>query len=611
MLKAKIPVIKEYYKSFPKESDLFTDASKAYIDSFLQSSDEKTIMLKIFSIANPWIKFSTNIKLVEHGFLPITSVETLELVLTGSVVFNYYLKNVYESTDTGILSTIRSFFSSDDKSKYANINGISDMIGELIVICQDSNRFEQIERFALDSIIEYYDFVGGLLDKIYSKGQNIIDLYLNQNKIDSEIDLNFIPESLDEMKKIMSSPIFTYSYKMAIDKKLDQLRPANIDIINNIFETKEKLGIVQNMFTVFPYYYYLIKTASNHNLKINVDKYMNNMKAHIEYYLKILTGYGIYSSTKKSQLFSSLIDVLSKYPTISIPISNLDRNISDREYTTININIPSNLHTNNLIVRSKPDKYKYNTQNAIQTDKSRDTKNHSIIIDQTFGKVSRFRANIDDIDTAKLVLNIDYSSIVSFRCEIFNIKIKRFYDTSYGKYLTLNVPVIFELDKIKTSIHMKNSDDIMNELFRYIFDENEFLPWNIKSMSDILYRTLLLLKINHIRTLEQIYVFLNSDKMENYKVFFDFDYDKSSFLKLVWINQTNNKNDTIVGQELLRFILITKELNKLDATKKQKIIHDFSVSYGTIEPNLTEYDSSINKFYTELNSVLKTLLELA
>lgn len=610
MIKAKIPVIKEYYKSVSVESQLFTDASKTYIDSFLETSEEKTIMLKIFSLANPWIKFNTNIKLVESGFLPITSDETLELVLSGSVVFNHYFKNVYTSSDTGILATIRSFFYSDNQQKYTNIGGISDLLGELVINCLDSNRFEQIERFATDSIIEYYDFIGNLLDKIYTKDRSIVDIYLNQHQIDNSIELETVPEALDDIKKLMASPIFTHSYKMIVDKKLENVRQANLEMGNSIYEIKEKLGTVQNMFTVFPYYYYLIRTASKHNLFINVDKYINNMKAHIEFYLKMLVDSGIYSTDRKSQLFSGLIDVLNKYPKVSIPIDNLERRYYDGIYAKINIDIPSNLHTGNFIVRSKPDKYRYNTPGGIVTQKSDHTKNHSIIIDQTYGRITRSKANVEDKDFAKLVLNIDYGNILSFRCEIFNIKIKRFYDTGYGRYFTPSIPIKFDIKGSDTMIFIKSADDIMKELFRYVFDENEFLPWNIPFVTDILYRSLLLLKLNHMRTLEQIYIVLNHKINGDYEVFFDFDYDSTSFLKLIWIDQTINRDSTMIGQELIRFILITKELNKLDDKKKEKILNDFSNSYGTVEISVFEYNHLIEKFYSEINSIVKMLLEM-
>lgn len=602
MLQTKIPVIKEYYRRIPKQSRLFADASKSYIDSFLQSNREKSIMLKILSLLNPWIKFCTNVKLVEAGFLPITSDEKLELILTGSVVFNHYFKDVLESSDSGILSTIRSFFTSEDKNNIKNISGISDMLGELIINCIDSNRFEQIERFAINSIIEYFDFIGNLLDKIYTKDSEIIKIYLSQHKIDSSIDLDIVPEALVDIQRLMSSPIFSFSYEMLVKNKTDGLRKANFDMITEIATCKEKLGFVQNIFNVFPYYYYLLRKASRDNLHIAHAKYTDNIKGHVEYYLSILVSNGIYNSNRKSQLFASLIDTLNNYKMIEIPILNTDMKQI--------VNIPSNLHTNNFIIRSKPDKYIYNTPDGIKSDKTSATKCHSIIVDQTYGRVTRSRANIDDADTVKLVLNIDYGSVIGFNCEIFKISIKRFLDTSYGKYFSQSAPVKTQLDGSETIIFMKSVDDIMNELFKYLFDETEFLPWNISNMDNILYKLLLLMKLNHPRTLEQVYLSIDNPDLFPHEVFFDVDYDTSSFLKLVWIDQRNNRDSTIVGQELIRFILITKALNKLNPERKQKVLRDFSYSYGTDDIDIDMYNTLIQKFYSDLQKIITYLLQL-
>ncbi|AEX61823.1 hypothetical protein CE11_00690 [Megavirus courdo11] len=101
MIKLNTPVIKEEHrpaknrKSLNRQYPINTihDISTRSLFSVIYNDiDSQLILAKIISLIEPWIYLHTNVKLVDHGHLPLIGQETINLISRGKYILDYYYR---------------------------------------------------------------------------------------------------------------------------------------------------------------------------------------------------------------------------------------------------------------------------------------------------------------------------------------------------------------------------------------------------------------------------------------------------------------------------------------------------------------------------------------
>lgn len=661
MIHLHTPVIKERY--YPKKNSLSLDrlnshlelnsvVTNSVIDNIFGDDIIRNIFIKLVTLIEPWIYLHTNIKLVDNEHLPLIGEETINLIARGENVISYYFneeKKKY-SDPNGFFDQIMQFISPKITQltqttqsrlpnetffeKYSNYFKISDIDFNLNIKTSTINRFEVIEKYAIESLIEILNILTDGFDLLHDYSDNFDLLKLSFTKVTSipvkNISIDYYSEKLNVIKQMMAIPNFKYSTELMLhptSQNLQNARQSNFKLVKLIEMQLEELMLVTDDIMFFPYIYYFSKMSGKTLSRpfINYDKFNNAIRNEINKYFDLLVEYQLYDIQKRKNTVTDILSKLNelKHKTFYINSSNIDA--TSEEYVMDaffdKINLPSHINANNLETIPTQSTYLYNDIEGVQKIpiEKITSKKHFIVMDQTLASSTRADTYIVDLDTIKVKLNIilkntllnDKLTQLAVPADFIDITVNRINSTAYvdivsAPYKLINLQGNAD-EKLPIKVHDKKT--LIRDLMKNLFDGEHFLPWHIDNYDQALMRLLFLLNIDEHEYIQFINNLLTSDNKKSivdYTMFYRFDYESYSFYNLVWIDPVIAKKYYEI-EHIIKFVLVMDELIKLSDQEFNNILKDFQSSYGWIN----DLDAvTVKKSYLEFRNVLLKIVDM-
>jgi hypothetical protein len=504
-LKLQIPVVKERIHHprskityvYDKEVRNLTQIPTQVFAQKVLSADVITRdFFYIASLMESWIYLKTNIKLISNGHLPLIGDEKISLVLTGSTVVDYLAKT---QASKSFKETYDEFFKEDELTYRLNLK------------TNESNRYEILSAYAIESATEFLQLVANGLEAIYLQGTNsgFMSTIFASNATKSNLDLNvdYNNQLLSDIKKTMAKPGFNYvndilstrSAKTVLAKG-EAFRNTNATLAGNIGTLTTNLAKNPVTLMLSPYIYYF----SNSVTKIEAssiktcDDFISDIKSKLNAVLLNLSQNEIYAGNNKVNFNRGVVDQIAAFAsgkTFNVKVGEADS--EQPVYSTLKL--PSDY---NFVSVETLNQYVYT--DAETFDKNKTTfgtqpKHHYVIVDQTNAEVTRSGKFQRDSDYVELVLsNILNGTLVGFNKEfrgldmsikLISIEVPRYSATDYGIVMNSQIiatPIsswqnsnLSDADKLMTGSILKTDSKLSMEylLAKQIFDSDHYLPW--------------------------------------------------------------------------------------------------------------------------------------
>lgn len=678
MVNLHTPVIKEIYH--PKKNRLASERLNSYsglmnipteslIDNIFNDEIIRNLFIELITLIEPWVYLHANIKLVDNGHLPLIGEETINLVSRGENIINYYFnieKNKYSKSNSFFNNIFGSASDSDNNAFFKKNSGyfkISDIDFNLNIRTNRSDRFEIIEKYVIESLVDvlniltdgfdalydYYD-KKDILSNIFQQTSSAIQK-IDQDSVESSsnnisvknILIHYDIENLDIIKRMMAIPYFDFSSELMMHptpQNCKMARKNNFKLIELIdIEIKQLLTVTDDIM-FFPYIYYFENIAGKTLSKpfIGHEKFDAAIRNQINKYFFLLTESNLYNETNRKYVASTILSKLNNLQNNTFYTNKSKTITSPAEYSLdefydkiiikpqIGIDILEILPTDSIYIYNElTDMSSFNISQStnkcyvpgsqLQNIENIALKKHYIIIDQSIASSTRLNTMNIDYDLIKVKLNIILKNVIlnnkkvnyPFPADFININIDRFNSSSYvdtvsSPYIFIN---LFGGDN-QLPIKVSSKKILVYSLIKKLFDGEHFLPWYINNYEKELSRLLFLLNIDeseYIRFLEQLLTTNNKKELVNYKMFNKFNYDLYSFYNLIWIDALILKEYQEI-KYIIKFILIMDELIILPNNELLKILKDFQSSYGWYEEDISVNNTRVS-YATFRNSLLK------
>ncbi|ANB50736.1 hypothetical protein [Powai lake megavirus] len=654
MIKLNTPVIKEEHrpaknrKSLNRQYPINTihDISTRSLFSVIYGDvDSQLILAKIISLIEPWIYLHTNVKLVDHGHLPLIGQETINLISRGKYILDYYYRQEKKNNtqnDNIFKNILEKIFNIDDNESniflknYSKYFNASNMSFDLNIKTDNVNRFEIIEKYSVESMIEIIDIMTDNFDILLDHSEDLEQIksffrpissaYNDVNNINIDYDSN----ELNYIKNIMSKPYFDYSANLMIHpdpKNTGEARKNNYKLINDISQNLDKFMDKTDDLMFFPYIYYFTKLCSKNisTLTSGITKFNVAIKNEINKYFIILADRNLYNNDSKHKLFSVIVSDLSKINSNTYYLRNTDVEVSNCNYTDKSLYdtvvLSRRLHQRDIQIIPRNSVYIYNGEKGTESVyiDGINEKKHNIVFDQSLAQVTRLGTYVTDYDTLKVDLNltlrdtkynelyVTYPIVANF----INIRIQRINSSTY--ITTVDKPHIFINYLEDKNIYIKSYDrkTLVYNLIENIFNSDHYLPWYLINYDKSMIKLLFLLSTeqhNYILFLKKLLESPNKKQLVNYSMFYCFDYQSYSFYNLIWI-EPNIHHEYYEIEYIIKFIIIMDELIKLSDDELDKIFSDFNISYGwcSNDSSVTEIKNSYALFRKKLLDIVNAL----
>ncbi|BCS83316.1 hypothetical protein QLL95_gp0807 [Cotonvirus japonicus] len=653
MIHLHTPVIKETIR--PKKTKMALDkiypekkfhkvTKSALMNNVFNDLKSRQAILEILTLIEPWIYLHTNIKLVDHNHLPLIDEETINLISRGEYVVDYYF-NVERSKYKEIENFNKLFSGTDISKDFFNKTNryfqISNISFDLNIKTNNVNRFEILEKYAIESLTQILNIITDNFDALYNYSDQpefLQNLFKNQqtNLVDN-IDINYDSVGLQNIKTLMAHPNFDFTSKLMLKPTRDLVkhaRQSNFQIISDIDKYLDELLTKYNDIMFFPYVYYFTKKANNskYTSTINYKNFENTIINKINENFKFLVEQKLYNSSTKSNIFNDIIQGLNQMDNQNFYLKKSSIDILPIEETQNafydEIKLPSNYSVNNLEIIPRESVYIYNNNGKnIDVINSYSDKKHSLVINQSSGRATRSNTHIRDYDKVKIKINTIFKNlyynnkqvIYPIDANIIVICINRITDTSYLDNMQDTYQYIDIIDNSEnskgatTTLKSYNRRTLIHKLTKKIFDGEHYLPWFINNYDKELIRLLFLLNLDqheYIDYLKELLTTSNKKFLVNYSLFYCFNYESYSFYNLIWIDPSVNDKYYEISY-IIKFIIIMDEITKLPDKNLIKIIKDYNTSYGWYDNvDTNNFRKSYLNFRTSLIKIIDTLDEM-
>uniref|UniRef100_A0A6G6ACH7 Uncharacterized protein n=1 Tax=Borely moumouvirus TaxID=2712067 RepID=A0A6G6ACH7_9VIRU len=652
MIKLNTPVIKEEIRPIENRKSLnrlhpistIHDISTRNLFNIFSDPDSQFILVKLISLVEPWIYLHTNVKLVDNGHLPLIYDESINLVSRGKYILDYYFsqeKNKYDNNNgllNNILAYINDNHSNDFFKKYTKYLDMPNMSFDLNIKTNNVNRFELIEKYTVESMVEIFDILTDGFDALLDHADDITTLKTFFRPLKSaygsveNINIDYDTDDLINLRKIMAKPYFNYSMDLMLNPSseiLKNTRPSNYFIIDEITKHLNSLLNKTDDIMFFPYIYFFSKTICKNQASVapGIIKFEVAIQNEINKYFILLAEKNIYNKKTIKKMFGLIINNLSEINenTFYLRNMNVDESLCDYNDSTLydTVVIPKRLGIRDIEIIPRESVYLFNGDN--KTDSKiieTSNKKHSIIFDQSLAKVTRSGTWLTDLDIFKIDLNIailhvlfnNLNVVYPIVADFININIERIASSIYVETVNTAPVIINYLEHPNINIKSYDKKTLIHKLVKNIFDGEHYLPWYIYNYNKSLARVLFLLNTErkpYISFLKKLLTIDNKKKLVNYSMFYCFNYQAYSFYNLIWIEPTIHKQYYEI-EYIIKFIIIMDELVKLPDLELNKIFSDFNVSYGWCQNDVDvpEIKESYAKFRKELLDIVNTLEEM-
>ncbi len=641
MIRLQTPIIKEtiHPKKTPTalnwlypEKIIHNISSKALIDN-IYNENYQHILVGLISLIEPWVYLHTNLKLIDNGHLPLIDDETIILISSGEYMIDYYYRievNKY-GKQTDLFDKLLQSVNNSNKDffdKYKNYFKISGIDFDLNINTSNTNRFEIIEKYVIESLVEILDKITDGLDAIYNYDNQrdvllpIFNNNYNNDNVES-IDIDYDLDLLKKVKTIMANPTFKFDKDLMFHPTkslIMEARETNYRVFNDFGSQIDAIMNNSNNIMIFPYAYFLIKNVHGKNDYPNSShkKFDNIIINQLNQYFIELSNGEIYSNYHKNAFF---VDSINGFRSINhdlylkrfndfVPEENNNNAFYDI------IKFPNITQVNNMEIIPSDSFYIYNQGKEVID--SIVEKKHNIVVNQSKAKATRSNTYIIDKDTIELNLSVVFKGLLfnnkpvvyPISSNIVTFEIERINSTNYVD--NVNVPYqVLQIKNPKVTIKTYDRKTLINKLMKKLFDEDHFLPWYIPNYNQNIVKLLFLINLDkheYIDFLKKLLQTQNKKELVDYSLYYCFDYQSYSFYNLIWIDpMTVDRYYEI--QYLIKFIIIMDNILLLPDATLRKILIDFNSSYGWYDPNVDL--SSVKVSYQNFkNNLLNTLNEL-
>jgi hypothetical protein len=654
-LKLQIPVIKERIHPprskttyvFDREIDnLIKIPTQVFARTVVSNELIAKDFFYIFSLMESWVYLQTNIKLISNGHMPLIGEEKISLVLTGNAVVDYFEK--VQATES-FKKTYGEYFKEDE------------LTYRLKLKTSESNRYEIMSAYAIESAVEYLQLVANGLEAIYSQGSDTKFMETifasNKNTLLQNLDLNVNYDDifLSELKKNMAKPGFAYVNDILstrsireVQAKSESFRNSNSILATNIQYLTSNLSQKPITLMLSPYVYYF----SNKVTKIDAlstktyNDFLSEIKIKLNAILLDLSKKEIYAGNQKVNFKKGVVAQVAslKEQTKKFYVKVGDADSEQPVYSELSL--PSDF---NFVTVEMPNQYIYIDAETFEKKKvsfGSKPRNHHIIVDQSFAEVTRSGKFQRDSDYVELALSnilngTQIGSDKTFRgldmdLKLISVEIPRYSATDYGLIMnSVETTTLIanskgssfsDIDKLMGNAVLRTDAKMSLEylLMKQVFDSDHYFPWinmagdsKCKSSSmnctlaTPLVQMLFLLAANpdksQLANLKELLA--TTEKPFDYKLHLDPEYyDQNptmSFYDLVTIDPAyleRNNNASLI----IKFLTI---MDSTGGKLNPELIKKFQTSYNWLPSNINPANipATYKEFRENLVTVVKNL----
>lgn len=578
MIHLHLPVIKErhhplkdaYWKKHCQTSPLCTLASISYIETFFSDSIIRETLLKLFSLLEPWIYLKTNVKLIDNELLPLYSDEKIEIVYGGDNIINYYF-NWFKVSPAA----------SDFVEEYLSFFQPSFFEADLLIKTYSTNRFEILEKYAIESLVEILDWLTDGFEALLHLQDHarVLDTLFQDAVDDQEIDIevDYQLPKLNDIKNLLGEPSFSYSMKLLTGHSDETAREANYLLINKMEKKIANLGRYSHRLMFYPYFYYFTKLFSKAKLfQLDTYHFENKIKNEINKQFRILAQNQFYQKEKIFKFKKKILTDLKNFP--------------QRLYQCLqNVEIPKLPNNYDLSITPCRFRYLYNDIRGTEQEfiTSISDKKHYCVIDQTFAMTNQNNKLMQDFDFVHLELGLLFhdaaDELFNISPRLFCLKIIRINDSRYNDYMkeyhqnnhTNVAPGTTGVKYIK--VH--EAGFLANRLADNLFNEQHFLPWYIEGYQTKIVKLLFLLHLRNPYQTRFLNRLLRYQTEVSYSTYFGSADKISSFYDVIHI-------DPYFYQEypqahlIIKFIIVMREMQKMPARRAIDLLETLYTNYG-------------------------------
>lgn len=604
-------------------NELLNLPTRAMMQTIFNNADVITNFVGLIALLEPWIYLHANIKLIDNNHLPLVGEEKITLILTGDTLINYYYNN--EKDKLNLENNRSNIFASNVSQnsffeKYDKAFGQNGFEYKLNIKTTNSNRFDIIEKYCIESATEFFDLVAAGLDTIYSyySDRKMIGLMFPMLSVkDQNINILYENEYLTRIKNLMASPHFSYSLNLFSSNddvkrsaSFTNIRESNINTIDSIDRETRDLPKQMDNLMFFPYIYYFNKIALKNVSKTSglSQNFVTILTSKINsFLLKLSENFYQNLNNTISYLVSSSKNTLS--PIYVKRTTEIDP--SEDKYLAFydEIVVPNNPTFKQDVNESV---YIYGTIDGIKKDIIDVPKRrHFVVVDQSYAQSTRNGTHNQDLDIISLKLNnILAQTGLDMSFNLVKIDIEKYGSSDYG-FIANSSWNLVEPHNIK----IDTKKNLIKNLMEKLFDGRHYLPWNNDIRPDYsISKLLFLLKITNpdeLIFLEKILTTNNLEQYLGYHTFYNINYQTNSFYNLIWIDHLTVKRYYDI-EYLIKFIILMDNLkNRKNITDEQiyQLLCNFQKSYGWYceEISSDKFFDAYTLFRNDLLNIVKEL----
>jgi len=615
----------------------------------------QALFLAIVQCMEPWVYLKTNIKLVDADHLPFYGGEKIEMIFQGDNALNYYFnkekEGIYfieklfrkmsqkggDNEEKNILENLlleKPFLPEmyDAFHTFSHYFGITDFDFNLLLKTDDSHRYEIIEKYATESVIEILDLITENLDAIYLLAgkedilQTLFSTIKNVSKVNVQLD--YESPKLKETKEIMALPYFSFSLQM-IQSEGEQKagREANEILAKRILANISDLRFESDKITFIPYLYFFSK-KTNLLHHIYCSSFEINLKNKIQN-LCLQLSEKLYHHKMKEKITEVLYNHICHYKKNiiyqQIPLlhSTADEKRSDFPYQLITI--PKKWKKSDLSCQTSPSLYLYHEMEEVLNHgiitehiKNLENRYHFIEIDQTRAFICRndtYRIDYNTI-SVKRKFNLNHvqldgvEDILEVCPTLLTLKIIRIYDSQYQKLTRIvSRPYEIKFDDSKIILRSYHRRVLIHQLIKELFDNNHFLPWYCQEYERKICKIIFLIYLYQIRQFDFLKRMLDRPEAVDlkYEIFLNYRYKINSFYHLIWLEEDSHQHYYEISY-FIKFFVLMEDIIERDGAQIEKIMEEYQRSYGWVQKiNREELVKEYYKFKNYLKKVMHLL----
>lgn len=584
--------------------------SECVITNLFSNDDSREIIFEMLAYVEAWTFLHTNIKLIDSGHLPLIGDETLNLVCKGSTALNIYLAE-------NVTNTVTEPF---DFS--------------LIIKTNKANRFEIIEQFATESLVEIFNLLSAKFDLLFdfSDKPDIFDSLLNISNInhDLKLTININEKRTIVIKELMDRAYFNVSMNALLSKtnvNTQYFGERNISLYKNVINELHTLNKFDDDINIFPYIYYfnqlmnpyvksstlaegVIDSSFFVQKNSDFDIFNNTILNLINKCFAKLGNLKIYSSHNRESLMNDLKSKLNNSHIYYSPIYDIDTNESEQNNDIFFNKIKFSNNSNIAITPTYSTYLYFDDTKLINKNIFDSARKHIVSIDQTKIHINRCKSNIIDFDLVRLQLSFTINNcIINDKLASINIPAK-FIDINIIRFRSTMYDVVCKLSETESKIKIYDIDALIKLYMQNLFDSYHFFPWHDVDYYVKLYKVLLLISYENREMINILHNVLTTDNMQNiinYKIFLDFDYKSCSFYDLIiFDNKTSNKYRHVIYP--LKLIILMNEISNIKS-EPNTIFKYFYTNYGWLwnDDMVSEIASMFTSFKHKLLEIVNDI----